>query len=58
MTSHPHAPAPTSPPTTLEQALDALVEIAESAGVEAGTARAEGSALAAAVAESAHSRQT
>jgi AAA+ superfamily predicted ATPase len=53
MTSHPHAPAPTSPPTTLEQALDALVEIAESAGVEAGTARAEGSALAAAVAESA-----
>ena len=53
MTSHPHAPAPTSPPTTLEQALDALVEIAESAGVEAGTARAEGRALAATVAESA-----
>ena len=38
---------------TLDQALDALVEVAESAGVQAGTARAEGGALAAAVAESA-----
>ena len=38
---------------TLEQALVALVEVAESAGVEAGTARADGGALAAAVAESA-----
>jgi adenylate kinase family enzyme len=38
---------------TLDQALDALVEVAESAGVEAGTARAEGCSLAAAVAESA-----
>ena len=53
MTSRPHAPAPPSPPMTLEQALDALVEVAESAGVEAGTARAEGGSLAAAVAESA-----
>ena len=38
---------------TLDQALDALAEVAESAGVQAGTARAEGGALAAAVAESA-----
>jgi adenylate kinase family enzyme len=38
---------------TLDQALDALVAVAESAGVPAGTARLEGSALAAAVAESA-----
>ena len=38
---------------TLDQALDALVQVAESAGVPAGTARAEGGALAAAVAESA-----
>jgi SpoVK/Ycf46/Vps4 family AAA+-type ATPase len=51
---------PTQPPIqtpsrtlTLGQALDALVGVAESAGVEAGTARAEGCALAAAVAESA-----
>ena len=44
---------PQSPTLTLDQALDALVDVAESAGVEAGTARAEGSALAAAVAESA-----
>ncbi len=38
---------------SLEQALDALVEVAESAGVEGDTARFEGYALAAAVAESA-----
>jgi adenylate kinase family enzyme len=38
---------------TLDQALKALVGVAESAGVPAGTARYEGSALAAAVAESA-----
>ena len=38
---------------SLDQALDALVQVAESAGVPAGTARAEGGALAAAVAESA-----
>ncbi|MEO8519439.1 MAG: AAA family ATPase [Dermatophilaceae bacterium] len=38
---------------TLDQALEALVEVAESAGVPADTARSEGSALAAAVAESA-----
>ncbi|MEO6145328.1 MAG: AAA family ATPase [Dermatophilaceae bacterium] len=38
---------------TLGQALDALVGVAESAGVSAGTARSEGRALAAAVAESA-----
>ena len=44
---------PQSPTLTLDQALDALVDVAESAGVEAGTARAEGGALAAAVAESA-----
>jgi len=48
MTSHPQ-----SPTLTLDQALDALAEVAESAGVEASTARAEGVALAAAVAESA-----
>jgi len=38
---------------TLDQALDALMVVAESAGVPAGTARSEGCALAAAVAESA-----
>jgi adenylate kinase family enzyme len=38
---------------TLDQALDELVAVAESAGVQAQTARGEGSALAAAVAESA-----
>jgi AAA+ superfamily predicted ATPase len=38
---------------TLDQALEALVGVAESAGVAAETARYEGSALAAAVAESA-----
>ena len=38
---------------TLDQALEALVGVAESAGVPAETARYEGSALAAAVAESA-----
>ncbi len=38
---------------TLDQALEALVRVAESAGVPAETARGEGSALAAAVAESA-----
>jgi SpoVK/Ycf46/Vps4 family AAA+-type ATPase len=38
---------------TLGQALDTLVAVAKSAGVEAGAARGEGSALAAAVAESA-----
>ena len=48
MTSH-----PPSPTLTLDQALDALAEVAESAGVEVVTARAEGVALAAAVAESA-----
>jgi len=40
-------------PLTLDQALEALVAVAESAGVRAQTARGEGSALAAAVAESA-----
>jgi adenylate kinase family enzyme len=40
-------------PLTLDQALEALVAVAESAGVRAQTARSEGSALAAAVAESA-----
>jgi len=44
---------PKSRTLTLDQALDALVEVAESAGVPAGTARSEGCALAAAVAESA-----
>jgi adenylate kinase family enzyme len=47
---------PTRTPTrtlTLEQALEALVDVAESAGVHDETARAEGGALAAAVAESA-----
>ncbi|MHB8274858.1 MAG: AAA family ATPase [Dermatophilaceae bacterium] len=59
MTSHPHSPAPPSPALTLTlghplgHALDALVDVAESADVPAGTARAEGEALAAAVAESA-----
>src|SRR5665647_3706501 len=53
MTCHPPSPAPLPPTLTLDQALDALVDVAESAGVEAGTARAEGGALAAAVAESA-----
>jgi len=48
MTSH-----PPSPTLTLDQALDALAEVAASAGVEVVTARAEGVALAAAVAESA-----
>jgi adenylate kinase family enzyme len=43
----------TTPTMTLEQAMDTLVAVAESAGVQAETARAEGSALAAAVAESA-----
>jgi len=43
----------TAPTLTLDQALDALVAVAESAAVEAETARAEGAALAAAVAESA-----
>jgi len=38
---------------TLGQSLEVLAEVAESAGVEAGIARAEGCALAAAVAESA-----
>jgi len=38
---------------TLDQALEALVEVAGSAGVPADTARSEGSVLAAAVAESA-----
>jgi hypothetical protein len=38
---------------TLDQALEALAAVAESAGVRAQTARGEGSALAAAVAESA-----
>ena len=52
MTSRPSSPV-SSPTLTLAQALDALAEVAESAGVEAGVARAEGSALAAAVAESA-----
>jgi AAA+ superfamily predicted ATPase len=42
-----------SPTLTLDQALEGLVAVAESAGVEAETARAEGGALAAAVAESA-----
>ncbi|MHB8184566.1 MAG: AAA family ATPase [Dermatophilaceae bacterium] len=59
MTSRPHSPAPPSPALTLTlghplgHALDALVDVAESADVPAGTARAEGEALAAAVAESA-----
>ena len=38
---------------TLDQALETLVAVAESAGVQAETARGEGSNLAAAVAESA-----
>ena len=38
---------------TLDQALEALAAVAERAGVQAQTAREEGSALAAAVAESA-----
>ena len=53
MSSHPGSPAPGSPTLTLDQALVALVDVAESAGLDAGTARAEGCALAAAVAESA-----
>jgi len=48
MTSYPQ-----SPTLALDQALVALVDVAESAGLDAGTARAEGAALAAAVAESA-----
>ena len=47
-TLHPAAPAP-----TLDQALDALARVAQAAGIPAGTARHEGCALAAAVAESA-----
>jgi SpoVK/Ycf46/Vps4 family AAA+-type ATPase len=43
----------TMSPLVLGQALDALVAVAESAGVRAETARGEGCALAAAVAESA-----
>jgi len=43
----------TTPALILGQALDALVAVAESAGVRAETARGEGCALAAAVAESA-----
>jgi len=42
-----------SPTLTLDQALDALVAVAESAGVQADAAKNEGGALAAAVAESA-----
>jgi hypothetical protein len=42
-----------TPTMTLDQALGTLVTVAESAGVHAETARGEGSALAAAVAESA-----
>ena len=42
-----------APAMTLEQALESLVAVARSGGVEAATARGEGSALAAAVAESA-----
>jgi len=53
MTSHPPSPAPLPPTLTLDQALVALVDVAESAGLDAGTAMAEGCALAAAVAESA-----
>ena len=53
MTSHPPSPAPLPPTLTLDQALVALVDVAESAGLDAGAARAEGCALAAAVAESA-----
>jgi AAA+ superfamily predicted ATPase len=44
---------PASRTMTLGQSLEALVGVAQLAGVEAGTARAEGCALAAAVAESA-----
>jgi len=51
--SYPDSPAPQRPTLTLDQALVALVDVAESAGLDAGTARAEGCALAAAVAESA-----
>src|SRR5450631_2405366 len=43
----------TTPTMTLEQAMETLVAVAGSAGVQAETAHAEGSALAAAVAESA-----
>jgi len=56
VTTHPTT-RPTSPPTrrtlTLDQALDVLAGVAEAAGVQPRQARAEGSALAAAVAESA-----
>jgi SpoVK/Ycf46/Vps4 family AAA+-type ATPase len=48
MTSHLEAPT-----LTLDRALDALAEVAKGAGVPAETARGEGRALAAAVAESA-----
>ena len=51
--SYPGSPAPQLPTLTLDQALVALVDVAESAGLDAGAARAEGCALAAAVAESA-----
>ena len=51
--SYPHSSAPRSPTLTLDQALAALADVAESAGLDAGTVRAEGCALAAAVAESA-----
>ncbi|NMM23344.1 MAG: AAA family ATPase [Phycicoccus sp.] len=51
--SYPDAPAPQRPTLTLDQALVALADVAESAGLDAGTTRAEGAALAAAVAESA-----
>ena len=44
---------PQLPTVTLDQALDALVDVAKTAGRRAVTARAEGCALAAAVAESA-----
>lgn len=51
--SYPDPPAPQRPTLTLDRALVALVDVAESAGLDAVTAKAEGAALAAAVAESA-----
>jgi len=51
--SYPDPPAPQRPTLTLDRALVALADVAESAGLDAGTVRAEGCALAAAVAESA-----
>jgi hypothetical protein len=51
MTGGPQSPTLRTP--TLDQALDALAAVAESAGVPAANARSEGAALAAAVAESA-----